>query len=197
MSANYSLKRDLQELLEMSGKLGEYLLGDALYMPVGGGFFRGSTTPQLTIGSFLLRRRRLSQLRGEMNPAQLAKLDSVLARHDALQREWRLHYEKKLNREVPSRLKVMVAFFRECGESPRDCASAYPVEAMRRTIVQEILLAMDVFNYDASNLAAGAQRTDLALRRLLHSGAFVWSSQLEAIYPRNVFWWLYGRPAAD
>ena len=54
MSSNYSLKRDLEELAQMGDKLHEYILGDALYMPVSGGFFRGSSTPQLTTGAFLL-----------------------------------------------------------------------------------------------------------------------------------------------
>ena len=45
MSSNFSLKRDLEELAQMGDKLHEYILGDALYMPVSGGFFRGSSTP--------------------------------------------------------------------------------------------------------------------------------------------------------
>ena len=197
MSSNYSLKRDLQELAQMGDKLHEYILGDALYMPVSGGFFRGSSTPQLTTGAFLLRRRRLSQLRDELDAAAQAQLDATLAQHDDIQREWRMHYEKKLQQEVDSRLKMMVAFFRECSESPRDCAAAYPVEAMRRTIVQEILLAMDEFDFDKSEFFPKVRHCDSGLRRYFRSGEFIWSSQLEPVYPREVFWWLYGAPTAE
>ena len=197
MSSNYSLKRDLEELAQMDDKLHEYILGDALYMPVSGGFFRGSSTPQLTTGAFLLRRRRLSQLRDELDAAAQAQLDATLAQHDDIQREWRMHYEKKLQQEVDSRLKMMVAFFRECSESPRDCAAAYPVEAMRRTIVQEILLAMDEFDYDKSELMPNVRHCDAGLRRHLRPCEFIWSAQLEAVYARESFWWLYGSPAAD
>ena len=196
MSARYSLTRDLDEFERMVERLDDYLLGDAMYLPVGGGFFRGSTTPQMTLGALLLRRRRLSRLRAKLKRTDGFRLDDALAQHDDLQREWTLHYEQKLQREVPMRLKLMAAFFRECSDNPRECAGAYAVEALRRTIVQEILDAMDDFGYDKRETTAGVQRADQALRQLLHAGEFIWSPLLEPVYPRETFWWLYGRPAA-
>ena len=136
MSSRYSLSRDLDELERMVERLVDYLLGDAMYLPVGGGFFRGASTPQMTLGALLLRRRRLAKLRGKLKRADSIRLDDVLAQHDSLQREWTLHYEQKLQREVPMRLKLMAGFFREFNENPRDCAGAYPAEALRRAIVQ-------------------------------------------------------------
>ena len=196
MSSRYSLARDLGELEQMVERLGDYLLGDAMYLPVGGGFFRGSSTPQMTIGALLLRRRRLTHLRAKLKRADGHRLDAALAQHADLQREWTLHYEKKLQREVPMRLKVMAGFFRECSENPRDCGGAYPVEALRRTIVQEILMALDEFGYEKRDAAAAARPADQALRRLFHAGDFIWSPPLEAVYPRENFWWLYGSPVA-
>ena len=193
MSAKYELERDLSQLERMTENLSDYLLGAALFMPVGG-FFRASTMPQLTLGALLLRRRRLSALRSSLKRAQAARLDAALQLHDQAQAEWTLHYERKLKQEVPSRLKLMRAFFADCSESPRDCAPAYPVEALRRTLVQEILLAMDEFGYDAGELATPLRQTDGALRRLLRAGDFIWAQQLETVYPREGFWWLYGSP---
>ncbi len=196
MSTKFDLERDLSQLERMTENLSEYLLGAALYMPVGG-FFRASTMPQLTLGALLLRRRRLSELRSDLKRAQAARLDAALRLHDQAQTEWTLHYEQKLQREIPSRLKVMRGFFADCSESPRDCAAAYPVEALRRTIVQEILLAMDDFGYDASELAAPVRQTDMALRRIPRAGEFIWSYRLESVYPRERFWWLYGGPGVN
>ncbi len=195
MSQEYSLARDLAELEGMVERLADYALGDRLYLPLAAGYSRRSTTPQLTIGALLLRRRRLSRLRPSLNPKQQARLDSALARHDAVQSEWSLHYENKLKQEVPARLKQMTGFFRDCQENPTGCASAYPPEALRRTIVQEILLAMDEFAYDKRELMAGVERTDIALRRLLHADVFLWSATLKPVYSPSVFWWLYSRPA--
>ncbi len=196
MSSRYSLARDLDELEQMVERLGDYLLGDAMYLPVSGGFFRGSSTPQMTIGALLLRRRRLKHLRDRLKRKDARRLDAALAQHDSLQREWTLHYEKKLQREVPMRLKVMAGFFRECSENPRDCGGAYPIEALRRTIVQEILVAMAEYGYDKRDATAALRPADQALRRLLHAGGFIWSPILEAVYPRDGFWWLYGGPVA-
>lgn len=194
MSAIYSLERDLDELERMAERLGDYLLGDALYLPIGGGYFRGPSRPQMTIGALLLRRRRLTGLRPKLKRSDGFRLDAALARHDDLQREWRLHYEKKLRREVQSRLKLMTPFFQECREDPNNCASAYPVEALRRTIVGEILIALDEFSYEKSDALAALQPVDMALRKILQAGEFIWAPQLEAVYPKAAFWWLYGEP---
>ena len=196
MSSRYSLERDLDELEQMVERLGDYLLGDAMYLSVGGGFFRGSSSPQMTIGALLLRRRRLGHLRAKLKRADGLRLDAALAQHSKLRREWTLHYEKKLLREVPMRLKLMASFFSECSENPRDCPGAYPVEALRRTIVQEILIAMGEFGYEKSDVMAALRPADQALRHRLHAGDFIWSPQLEAVYPKAAFWWLYGGPVA-
>jgi len=196
MSSRYSLKRDLDELERMVLRLGDYLLGNEMYLSIGGGAVRGSSAPQMTLGALLLRRRRLTQLRSKLKRADGIRLDAALADHDNLQREWTLHYEQKLQREVPSRLRVMAGFFRECSENPRDCAGAYPIEALRRTIVGEILLAMKEFGYEKSEVIASVRPADQALRRILQAGEFIWSPLLAPVYPQDDFWWLYGRPAA-
>lgn len=194
MSSRYSLARDLDEFEQMVERLEDYLLGDAMYLPLGGGFFHASSTPQLTLGALLLRRRRLCHLRAKLKRVDAVRLDAALAQHGRLQQEWTLHYNKKLRQEVPLRLRVMGGFFRECSENPRDCASAYPVEALRRSLIQEIMLAMAEFGYDKGNLRAAVRPADQALRRILHAGEFIWSPVLEEIYPRTMFWWLYGSP---
>ncbi len=196
MSATYSFERDLDELERMTEGLQAYLLSDALYLPIGGGSYRGGSTAQLTAGSLLLRRRRLLQLRSGLNPAQQARLTTALKWHDDIQSEWTLHYEQKLKQEVPARLKMMTSFFRDCRESPRDCAAAYPIEALRRTIVEEILLAMEEFAYDQRGLMGDLQRTDLALRAYVNAGAFIWATVLQPVYPPDTFWWLHGKPDA-
>ena len=196
MSRDYSLERDLSEFEQMAERLPELVLADRLYLPLAAGYARRSRLPQLSLGVALLRRRRLHCLRSSLGPRQQQRLDSALEQHDAVRREWTVHYEGKLKQEVPARLKQMSAFFRDCQENPSGCAGAYPMEALRRTIVQEILLAMDEFDYDRHDFAVDVERIDIALRRLLQTGDFIWPAVLDTVYPRPTFWWFYGRPVA-
>ncbi|MCY3779214.1 MAG: hypothetical protein OXG78_02805 [Chloroflexi bacterium] len=195
MSREYSLERDLAELEQMAERLEEYILSERLYLPLSAGYARSSTLPQLSIGMLLLRRRRLKGLRASLNPAQQKRLDAALQQHDAVQREWTVHYEHKLKGELPARLKQMRAFFRDCQDNPTGCASAYPPEALRRAIVQEILLALEEFGYERRDITPGVEQTDIALRRLVRSAGFIWSSLLKPLYPPSEFWWLFARPA--
>ena len=110
MSSRYSLARDLDELERMTERLHDYVLSDTLYMSIGGGFLRSGAIPQLTLGNLLLRRRRLQALRIPLDAAQRARLETALSEHDAIQRDWTLHYEKKLRQELPARLKLLSAF---------------------------------------------------------------------------------------
>ena len=119
MTRQVSLERDLSELEAMAERLQDYVLGDKLFLPLTVSYARRSATPQLSAGAMLLRRRRLTCLRESLSPTQCKRLEAALDQHDALQGEWRLHYEKKLTREIPSRIRQMGAFFRDCKDSPR------------------------------------------------------------------------------
>jgi hypothetical protein len=196
MSKSYAIDRDLQELAKMGDALAKYIPSDTLYMSVSGGFFSASTMPQLTIGAFLMRARRLTHLCQQLTPTQQATLDHAIAQHDDVRKEWAVHYEKKAVREGLSRLKSMTEFFRECRDSLKLCANSYGTEALRRTIVQELLIAMSDYGYDTSEIIAQTRTTDGELRRWITESGFFWDSQLQAIYPRDTFWWLYGQPDA-
>lgn len=195
MTRRYSLERDLGELERMVARLPDYLLSEKFSLPLAAGFSPRSTLPQLSLGHLLLRRRRLHGLRDKLHPQQQARLDATRDRHSALQREWTVHYGKKLRLELPARLRQMAPFFRDCQDDPAACAAAYPPEALRRTLAQEIMLALDEFDYGGSDSLALVKATDHTLRQLIMAGDFIWAPGLASAYPREEFWWLYGRPA--
>lgn len=196
MSTSYSIERDLNELAKMGDVLGSYIVKDELYFSIGG-MYGGGDLPQLTIGAFLLRMRRLSYFRDELTGTQAATLDKAIAQYDDMRKEWAVHYEQKINLEILSRLKMMEAFFRECRESMRSCVSAYPVEAQRRTIVQELMIGLNNDNLDTSQVNAPLHMTDGELRRFVRAGDFIWDPKLKPVYPKDTFWWLYGQPDAN
>lgn len=193
----YSIDTDLKEAAAMAQSLLPYVHEDALYGQAGsGGFF--SKLPSLTVGALVMRLRRLEALRPTMTAAQTRHLDEIVARDAQVRRDWRVHYEAKMQREVQSRLNAMAAFFEECSANPRACAANYGPEASRRTIVQELLIVLrDTDTPPSDDVQAHVAGVDSRLRRVVQPSDFVWDAALVEVYPRAEFWWLYHRPQAQ
>jgi hypothetical protein len=183
---NYSIERDLKEAQAMASALVPYVYEDALYGRV------GMNLPSLTIGAILLRLHRLRALQSKLSPAQLDILQNIEAQVHSVSQEWGGHFQKKLVREADARLRDLMTYVREAKESPRTAANAYMPEALRRTMIADILDAMSASERDG--LQAKTRQVDSELRRYLEDSAFVWSKELEAVYPPETYWWLYKRP---
>lgn len=193
MSSKYSIDRDLKEIAKMGEILNHYVLSDMLYMSIEGGLFSSRDMPQMTTGAFLLRLRRLNHFRDEMNGVQQATLDKAVAQHHAIRNEWTVHYEQKMEREAQSRVKSLAEFFRDCRENVKSCSSAYRTEALRRTIIQELIMALDEQGFDSQAVKLRVNHTDNELRSWVTDGEFIWSDKLVSVYPKERFWWLYAR----
>jgi hypothetical protein len=189
-----NLGRDLNEARDMANGLADYVRGEPLYGSLGGGMFGSGNKPALTVGALVLRLQRLRVLREHLTEAQKTQLDAVDHQHQTVQREWTMHYEEKVLREANSRLDAMRAYFEECAQNPRLCANAYMPEALRRTIVQELIILMDERNIASETLVTKARNTDGNLRKVTQASEFVWAKELAEVYPKAPFWWLYQRP---
>lgn len=199
MSNSYDIDRDLQEASAMVNGLEHYVHQDALYGSVGGmGFFAASNMPSLTTGALLMRIRRLQVLddAGELSDKQRDRLQKIVAAHGKVYRENRTHYEAKLLREAKSRLKAMSQFFEECHASPRACAQNYRPEALRRTIAQEAIIALDESGVEMdAELKQVKNQMDSRLRQYAAEPTdFLLDEALKEAYPQETFWWLYHRP---
>jgi hypothetical protein len=188
------LDGDLREARDMADGLEDYVRGSELYGSLGGGLFGSGKGPALTVGALLLRLRRLNALRDKLSPAQLSTLAAAEAKHDTVRKEWTRHYTEKIVREANSRLDAMRAYFEECSNNARLCASAYLPEAMRRSIVEEIVEYMATNNMPSEELATKMKGADGKLRRYIQATDFIWAAELMPVYPQERFWWLYARP---
>lgn len=197
MSEKYAIDTDLKELAKMGDALVNYIHGDELYSNLSGGMFGGGNMPKLTLGAFLLRLRRLSTFRANLNAGQLATLEKAQTQYNEVRKEWTVHYEQKAVKESKSRLDAMTSFFNECRESPQSCAYGYKPEALRRTIVQELLMEMNKLGINNKEVTTKAQVVDGELRGWLYPADFLWDSKLESVYPADTFWWLYQLPAKE
>jgi hypothetical protein len=192
---NFTIARDLSEARAMAQSLIPYVYEEQLYSKVGGGgVFSGGKMPALTIGALLLRLRRLHALRGQMSDSQRVALEAVEAEHKSVQKEWRVHYDGKLIREALSRLNSLEPYFEECKESMSLCANAYFPEALRRTIVQEIVIVMDDLLIESDAVRKKVKAADSKLQRWVEPTPFIWAEMLQSVYPKADFWWLYQRP---
>ena len=192
MSTQYSMETDLKEAAAMAEGLSEYVRGNQLYGSTGGGFF--NNMPSLTIGALVMRLRRLQIMEGSMSDNQRQRLEQATALHDQVQREWFAHYEEKLLWEAESRLKSMLVFFRECRENPDQCPQLYKPEALKRTIVQELLGVMPGLRIESQVVSDKVKEADGALRSILTKSDFIWDEALAPIYPSDEYWWLYRTP---
>ena len=183
---NFSVERDLKEAQTMAAALVPYVYEDELYGRV------GMNMPSLTIGALLLRLHRLRALASRLTPEQLTILEQAEAQVQAVRREWTSHFEKKLIREAEARMRDILTYLREAKESPRSGDNGYLLEAVRRTIVQELLDAMPEAQRRVEQ--AKVAEVDSGLRRSLYDSDFIWTKDLQPVYPATTYWWLYKRP---
>jgi hypothetical protein len=194
MFETYSIAQDLKEAQAMVDSLESYLKQDQLYGSVGGGFFTAGRMPALTVGSLVMRLRRLHLFTTQLNDAQIAQLNKIDTTHEAVRRAWRHHYEEKLKREAKSRLDAIRPFFEEA-KDPQLAARSYGPEVLRRTITEECLSVLEELNVDTVELRKLARATDHRLRGYVSSAPFFWDAKLQEAYPSPKFWWLYSAPA--
>lgn len=192
MSTQYSMETDLKEAVAMAEGLSEYVRGSQLYGSTGGGFF--NSMPSLTIGALVMRLRRLHILDSSMSDKQRERLEKATALHNQVQREWFAHYEEKLLWEAESRLKSMLVFFRECRENPGQCPHLYKPEALKRTIVEELLDVMSGLHIESQVVTDRVKEADAALRSIVTKNDFIWDEALAPMYPTDEYWWLYSTP---
>ncbi|GAB1420679.1 hypothetical protein MASR2M15_07900 [Anaerolineales bacterium] len=191
---HYSIEQDLTELKGMLIGLEDYIQGNQLYGNSGHGAFGSGNLPSLTIGSLLLRMRRLSEFQSEMTDKELNTFNNLRASYQEIHQRWKNLMEAKMEHEINSRLDTMQAYFKESIENPALGASAYPTEAQRRTITQELLRILDQTGIDKKPLLRKAQQMDSKLKQFVQVKGFIWDDRLKEVYPADEFWWLYIRP---
>jgi hypothetical protein len=194
MSEYYSVDQDLREAEAMTKGLANYLKGDTLYASTGGGVFSFGKMPALTVGALLMRLRRLGVLRMQLNTEQREQLAELNRKHEEIRDEFRAHYEKKMLWEANSRLDAMRPYFTEA-VTPDGATINYPAEVLRRTIVQEVLVAMDELRIQSAELDTKVRQIDSQLSGIATERTeFLWDAQLEPAYPQKDYWWLYRKP---
>ncbi|MBI5079708.1 MAG: hypothetical protein HZB17_00170 [Chloroflexi bacterium] len=177
-----SLENDIVTLEAFLSEFDPYLKSDVVFWNVG-----KANAPALTLGGILFLRRTLSARRTQLDPKQSKNFDRLdLLVNDLLNR-WMANVEKKTLSEISSRLNVWDAAF-------DDLADHYP-QAVYSRVYLALLMPLVARLAEAERFRQRLSGLDSRLRGMFTTGNFIWDAAIAPAFPRELFWYLYGKPA--
>jgi hypothetical protein len=188
MDGSEKLARDLVVLEAMAAEMDEYLRSDVLFWPL-----RGSDLPRLTLGGYLMRQHRLLELRDLLSMAEQERLHAAIKRYHEAQEEKIVRLEKKAHEELEARMRQWQEYLTDVknGSGVAYYPSAVEARAMIRALVNQ--LRVHPYQLD-EKVPPHIALLDRELSRQWEPGDFVWPFDWQPAYPREEYWWLYGRP---
>jgi hypothetical protein len=181
---------DLTICQAMTADLEAYLGSDLLYWPVAQSTPLGARLPQLTIGGLLEHLMRAEAASDDLTSKQDEVLRLTQASLDRIRAAHRAAYTAKALREIDSRLKIWSNYLDDYARQPAEVAAYYPHEVRTRAKLDRLLQEL------GREVPAAAhqqlERLDNQLRISFVPGAFVWDPRLQAAFPHDRCWWLYG-----
>ena len=189
------LKHDLAILETMAAGMDDYLKSDATWWDMG-----RSDMPLLTIGGYLMRRRRLHALSYLLQEAERVKLSVANAIYDAIVSGQIVRFEERALTELGARLREWTVYLRDLTVSHRLAADTarYDYLADTRVVINELIdkLSESPFRLP-EHIPSDVAALDRRLGARWTPGPFIWSPVLSPAYPPDPYWWLYGYPKAD
>jgi len=173
-----SLEKDRAYLEAGIPELEDYLLSDELYWPIS---TRGFDLPRLTVGGILLAKARLE--------ARDERIESLVSQLDAVRSRWQVAWETKAGRGVQARMRLWSNYLSDYRHNPEGHADAYPHEVSYRVMLHLLLAELPTSPPEQKELS----QLDSLLRANLNLGDFIWEADLQTGFPREVYWYLYGK----
>ena len=174
----------------MANDLENYLPSEVLYWQISLANPLGNRMPQLTIGGLLEALLRAQAAIDELSAAQRSDLQAARLKHDQIRNKYTAHYLVKATREINSRLDAWGSYLDEATHQPGDVAIYYPQEVRARAKADLLAQAL------GHHLPAATEQCLTTLDSRLHSvfqpGVFIWDPRLQAAFPADHGWWLYG-----
>lgn len=183
-----SLAYDLGYVEAGLAELESYLLGNDLFWPLNSPSPIGEPAfEQLTPGGLLLAGARLGPR--AKPPQQRTQAESLIARLDVMRTQWRAAWEEKAAWELRSRLRQWGHYIHEIQRDPQEHGAYYSHEVRLRVLIE--LLLTEIRQPDSADIQRLA-RLDFILSGWLIAGDFLWEEDLQAGFPRDPYWYLWG-----
>jgi hypothetical protein len=188
-----SVEYDLRYLEIGLIELESYLLSNELYWPVHLKPPKSEPPyPELTLGSLLLARTRLSR---QLDSEQEARLSRASQRLDQLQAHWQVAWGKKAAREFHARLSLWRDYLAEYRQDPVNNLDRYGYEVNRRVIAQLLTVGLAPYPFPKEDLEL-VSMLDGLLKAVFVAGEFIWEKELQVCFRPEPHWYLYGKPKA-
>ncbi len=180
---------DLIACQAMAEEFEAYLESDVLHWQLDTLRPGGDQLPKLTVGGFLERACRLRA--APLSATQRTALDSAIRKFESVRDAHRSRYASRVLHDLRGRLDEWAWFLDDYAKRPDEEAPYDPARARTRLAIELLLqeLAGNSTTEHTRRLAALDQR----LRGNWIDGPFVWHPKLAHSFPRDQFWWLYGR----
>ena len=185
------LKRDLEILKAMVEELANYLNSDVLFWPM----FKADY-PQMTLGGYFMRQRRLQRLSYLLADADQAALEQAVIQFKELTFDKNALLIKKGVRELKARTDQWEQNLSEYWESEVIEKAYYKTDVEVRTMIADLIfeLEIDLSQVD-QELLFKIDSLDQELMASWQEGDFIWPSEWIPAYSKGDYWWLYGLPS--
>ncbi|NJD57928.1 MAG: hypothetical protein FIA98_00820 [Anaerolineae bacterium] len=140
------------------------------------------------MGSMLLAEARLKAY--ILSQTQEAERQRVLAELERVRGKWRVNWEKKARHGIRVRLHMWADYLEEYRSNPQDNASRYRYEVRLRAMLELLQSESGEKQPVEGELLTGLDRY---LKGELESGDFIWEPEVRSSFPREAYWYLYGK----
>lgn len=185
------LNQDLEILKAMVEELANYLDSDVLYWPM----FKASY-PQMTLGGYFMRQRRLQRLSYLLSDADQAELEQAVNQFDELTIDKKAQLMKKGLQELEARANQWEQNLSEYWDSEVIEKEYYKTDAEVRTMIADLIfeLEIDLSQVD-KELLFKIDSLDRELMANWQEGDFIWPEEWIPAYGKGDYWWLFGLPS--
>jgi len=186
------LAHDLGVLENMVLHMGGYLMTDATRWDVG-----KSGEPPVTLGGYLMRRRRLDLLANRLTTGERERLRAANEDYDRIVARHAVRFEARAVAEIGARMREWTTYLRDLATSRR-LATDHPHYVWKSDTRVVITDLVDQLRHPGYPLPDHVAEDIAALDHRLHARwqpeGFIWAPVWETAYPPAMYWWLYGYP---
>lgn len=189
-TAQEKLLSDLHILETMACEMDAYLNQDVLFWRMTFG-----DLPMLTIGGYLLRQQRLQALAFLLGEEEQRRLQTAVNQFNATLQEKIVRFEQKAYAELEARIRQWRNYLNEAEWKRNPKYNSYATAVEARLMLALLTQKLQEQPYQLpQDVPPRIDQLDALLRGQWQMAEFVWFVEWQPAYPRERYWWLYGRP---